>query len=238
MSRPQSRAQIQLEVCTGRTSVETSGLPRLPGPLTLTCSLQGRPISILPAHWTSIPAAAKSNSCPTSRSQGHKGGECAPPGTPTKDSWSLPEEMSPPSCKPVAPIQRGHSEAPNSSVLPGPTGLLGSRPGLCVLSSPHPWCPSTHPRLRVCPCSPPPPSLLFPSPDRPSRPPVPGRRPPSLQTHTPPGLIHAPPPQRPDCGCPPPTPCPPPVPPPHSGSTGTPGGEPGAGRTPHPGGPA
>ena len=86
--------------------------------------------------------------------------------------------MSPPSCKPVAPIQRGHSEAPNSSVLPGPTGLLGSRPGLCVLSSPHPWCPSTHPRLRVCPCSLPPPSLLLPSPDRPSRPPCAWQTPP------------------------------------------------------------
>ena len=137
---------------------------------------------------------------------------CAPPGTPAKDSWSLPEEMSPPSCEPVTPIQRGHSEAPNSSVLPGPTGLLGSRPGLCVLSSPHPWCPSTHPRLRVCPCSPPPPSLLFPSPDRPSCPPCAWQTPPSLQTHTPPGLIHAPLPQHPGCGSPPPTPCTPPVP--------------------------
>lgn len=89
--------------------------------------------------------------------------------------------MSPPSCEPVASIRKGHSEAPNSSVPPGLLGLLRSRPGLCVLSSLHPWCPSAHPRLCTCPCSPPPPSLLFPPPDRPSHPPVPGRCPPSFR---------------------------------------------------------
>ena len=129
------------------------------------------------------------------------------PGTPAKGSWSLLEETSTStqSCEPGAPRQRGHSESPNSSMLPRPSGPLISSPGLCILSSQHPWCSPGCTVLKctfpgsVCPCSPLPFVPAVPHLEGPHSSPLPGRCLPSLQTDIPPapGPIGAPPPQRP-----------------------------------------